>query len=121
MKSNMDIFKSIFKSKQLDKNDIQCTHDWKLIAKSYAPPRKDITNTSLASDVMQKALFGVTTLLQECVACHALRKEEMLGTDENQLQDILDKVKEFGMQYVRDGDKTYAIAQWVPDSGTPVR
>lgn len=110
-------FKNLFSKKPetLEREDVQCTHDWKLIAKSYGPPRKDIP-ASAVTEVAEKAMFGVTTLLQECSICHALRKQEMLGSDENQLNELLDKVDKFGMQYVKENNKVYAIAQWVPDS-----
>lgn len=61
-------------------------HDWKLMAKTYAPPARGITATNLDTDNIAHAVLGVTTLLWECQACHKIRKEEMLGKEE-QLKD----------------------------------
>jgi hypothetical protein len=69
--------------------------------------------------MVEKAMFGVTTILQECTICHALRKEEMLGSDENRLLELIDKVDKMGMQYVKENGKVYAIAQWIPENQVP--
>lgn len=98
-----------------------CTHDWVLFAKNYAPARKDIPN-QLPEALAEKALFGVTTYLWECRVCSEVRKEETLGSDENQLTQLLEKVEKFGMQYVEEGGKVFAIAR-VPENEAklPVR
>ncbi len=93
----------------------QCTHEWNMISKTYAPPSKvSLSVANIPQDLSEKMAFGLTTYLWECKICSALRKEEMLGSDENQLQDIYEKINKFGMQYLREGDKVYAITEWVP-------
>lgn len=92
-----------------------CTHDWKLFSKTYAPPRRDAKVEGMEQEVAEKSLLGVTTYLWECKVCSKIRKEEMLGSDEQQLQELCEKVDKFGMQYITQDDKTYAIARWVPE------
>lgn len=98
-----------------------CTHDWRLFAKNYAPPRKDVP-AGLDSELAEKALLGVTTYLWECNVCSEVRKEETVGSDENQLAELLEKVDKFGMQYVEEGGKVFAVAR-VPadDARIPVK
>lgn len=113
----MDFFKQFLQHKQkVEKLELPCTHDWQVVSKFYGPPRKDISAEGVPADklTLEKALFGVTTVLWECSVCGNLRKEEMLGTDENQLFELLAKAKQHGMQYVKDGDTTYAIAEVPP-------
>lgn len=93
-----------------------CTHMWTLFAKNYAPPRKDVPQ-GLGDELFQKALLGVTTYLWECKVCSEIRKEETLGSDENQLSEILEKADTFGMQYVKEGERVFAIAR-VPAEDT---
>lgn len=97
---------------------LPCTHDWVLISKTYAPPVKGLQTTIEDIKVLEKALFGLTTYLWECRVCSAIRKEEALGSDENQLDELVDKVEKLGMQYIKEGDNTYAIAK-VPPSDEP--
>lgn len=101
-----------------------CTHDWELAARTYAPPiRKELPAISDAK-VLEKALFGITTYLSECKVCGSTRKEEVLGSDENQLATLIDNVERSGMQYVKwENGNVYAIAKWVPEVETrvPVR
>jgi hypothetical protein len=68
--------------------------------------------------VLEKALFGTTSYMWECNVCGDIRKQEMLGSDENQLNELLDKVEKFGMQYVKENGNVYAIAKWVPETST---
>jgi len=59
-----------------------CKHQWKEIARTYAPPKDNttkITATGYATDLAKKMLFGVTTIMWECQVCSEIRKEEMLG------------------------------------------
>ncbi len=101
------MFRNLFSAPEPQK------HEWILISKTYAAPRRDIA-AQLPADAQQKALFGVTTYLWQCAVTGETRKEEMMGSDESQWHEIVDKVDKFGMQYIKDGDKTYAVAQWVP-------
>lgn len=98
-----------------------CTHAWQLFAKNYAPPRKDAP-AGLSDALAEKALFGVTTYLWECKFCSLVRKEETMGSDENQLSELFQKVEKFGMQYIEEDGKVFAIAR-VPENEAklPVR
>jgi hypothetical protein len=101
-----------------------CEHIWKLTIKTFAPPIKNLQAKIEDSKLMEKAMFGVTTYLWECQSCGETKKEEVLGSDENQLAELLEKVDKFGMQYIREGTEVYAIAKWVPETSTdslPIR
>jgi hypothetical protein len=76
----------------------------------YAPPRKDIQN--VPAQLIEKALFGVTTLVWECKLTGETKKEEVLGSDENQLEEICANAATFGPQYVEMGDGMYIVAKW---------
>jgi hypothetical protein len=92
-------------------------HDWALISRSYSAPRKDaaaLAALNLPTDVLQKALTGVTTYLWQCKNTGELRKEELLGTDKDELEELVEKVDRGGMQYIRLNGNVYAIAKWAP-------
>lgn len=84
-------------------------HDWQLVAKSYAPPIKDVTNIS-DPKLLEKALFGVTTLLWSCTLTGDTKVEEMIGSDENHLQEVLERAEKYGMQYIPYNGKKFAVA-----------
>lgn len=84
-------------------------HDWQLIAKSYAPTTKPLEGADAAT--VSKAMFGVTTLLWQDMVTGDIRKEEMLGSDENQLEALLTKCAQYGMQYVEHNGKQFAVAE----------
>jgi len=123
----MNLLKKLFGDEEEIENEQlslpACTHKWQVFSKTYAPPRRDAKVEGLDQRLAEKALLGVTTYLWQCHICSAIRKEEMIGSDELQLTELCEKVDKFGMQYVEQDDKTYAIARWVPpDAGTtPVR
>ncbi len=96
---------------------LPCTHEWNLVSKTYAPPRKDVTGMTASPQTLEKALFGLTTYLWECRICSALRKEEMLGSDVDQLQELYEKIEKSGMQFLKDGDNVYAITKWIAPAG----
>ena len=56
-------------------------HDWKEIARTFAPPRDFFDGEGVPSDFAKLMAFGMTTILWECQDkdCQKLRKEEMLG------------------------------------------
>lgn len=91
-----------------------------IVCQNYAPPRKDVP-AGLSDELAQKALLGVTTYLWECRVCSRVRKEETVGSDENQLAELLEKVDKFGMQYIEEG-KVFAVAR-VPaeDARLPIK
>ena len=59
----------------------QHIHRWKQIAKTYAPPVRPIVGGTIAANIVEKMMFGVTTILWECEDCSETRKEEMLGAE----------------------------------------
>ena len=58
-------------------------HRWKQVAKTYAPPVRPLVGGSIAANIVEKMMFGVTTILWECEdgRCSETRKEEMLGAE----------------------------------------
>ncbi len=92
-------------------------HHWEMIARSYAPIRKDIEKVmqlGLPPEILQKALCGVTTYLWEDSSTGETRKEEILGNDKDELSELLERVDTDGMQYIRSHNNVYAVAKWVP-------
>jgi len=93
-----------------------CKHSWELVAKTFAEPVRPINP---AGD--PKLVFGVTTLVWNCSICGALQQAELLGSDENRWAQIVENVNKHGMQYIKEGDKTYGVAQWMPEtSSSPI-
>lgn len=88
------------------------THEWTLTSKTYAAPRKEVQGLGLSEALIEKAMFGVTTLLWECSVCQQLRKEEALGTDEQQLEVVLDNAARLGPQYLERESGMYIVAKW---------
>jgi hypothetical protein len=98
-------------------NQLPVEHDWELISRTYSAPRRDssaLVGLNLPEDVLQKALTGVTTYLWQCKNTGELRKEELLGNDKDELEELVEKVDRGGMQYIRMNGNVYAIAKWVP-------
>lgn len=92
-------------------------HDWELISRTYSPPRRDaqvLATLNLNTDVLQQALTGVTTYLWQCKNTGEIKTQVLLGSDKDELQDLVDKVERGGMQYIRMNDNVYAITKWVP-------
>lgn len=90
-----------------------CLHDWNAIAKTYAPP---ISSERTIEDIklLERALFGVTTIIFKCSACGEIEKQEMVGSDENRWHEIIERVERNGIQYIKEGGKVYGVAEWVP-------
>jgi hypothetical protein len=77
----------------------------------------------MSPETAEKLMFGVTTLAWECTGCGETRQEFLLGSDTNTLDEVLDKVQEFGQQMVdRDGQK-YLVTRWTqqPTGVIPIR
>lgn len=91
----------------------ECQHKWSIVTKTYAAP---IVPPATISDAatLEKSLFGVTSYMQQCEFCGSLRKQEMLGTDENQLDTIIENVEREGMQYIKRNGNVYGLAKWAP-------
>jgi hypothetical protein len=94
---------------------------WELIARSYTPPIKDVGVDRVGPDVMPKALFGLTTILLQDINSGEIRKEELLGSDENQLYGLLEKTAVQGIQYVNYNGKRFAIAEVPAEEVLPVK
>ena len=89
-------------------------HLWKIVAKTYAPPSNIIGGElNMTESVMSKAMFGVTTLLWEC-PCGETKKEELLGSDEDLLESVIDKADKIGPQFIERRGKSYIISEWKP-------
>lgn len=94
-------------------------HQWELVGKTYAPPKEALNITD--PKTQEKALFGVTTLLWVCALTGETRKEEMIGSDDSQLTTLCEKAEKYGMQYVMNNGKQYALALVPPEENLPLR
>ena len=96
----------------------QIEKTWELVAKTYAPPLRTFNKEIDDMATLQKVLFGVTTCVWQCAQTGEIRKEEILGSDESQLRDILEKVDRAGgaLQYIKENNKIYAIMEYVPET-----
>ena len=92
-----------------------CNHNWNLFAKTYAAPKPASDN--IPEVFFERIVLGVTTYLWECLNCSLIRKEESLGSDENQLVEVLDKAEKLGIQYVTYNGKKFGIAIVPMDEG----
>ena len=111
----MNVFKIFFPS--------ECSHKWNIVTKTYAPAAA--SNPSVTDkDTLEKALFGVSSYMWECKTCGALRKQEMLGSDDpTPLEKIIENVEREGLQYLKFNGNVYAVAKWAPKTtdAIPVR
>ena len=64
---------------------------------------------------MEKVILGVTTLLFKCTACAEFKKEELLGSDVDTLEELMVKADEYGPQYIQQADKTFVVMRYVPN------
>lgn len=80
-------------------------HQWQLISRTYAPPVRNFEGLELDKlpiSVVQKLALGVTTYLWECALTEDIRKEEVLGSDLDLLQEVLQKANLYGRQFIKD-------------------
>ena len=98
-------------------------HDFELIIKTYASPQHTVLdkNLSLNEKTLEKAICGITTLLWKCKICDETKKEEILGSDENQLEELIEKVRQFGSQTFKIGEETFLMGKVPPQNTIPVR
>jgi len=90
-------------------------HTWALTGKTYARPRLEIGILQILSgDTLEKALFGITTTIWECNHCGKVKREVFLGSDEPVLDELLDRVAQFGNQSIERGSDTFTISKWSP-------
>ena len=99
----------------------QHMHTWVLTAQTFAPPISLNIKDSNISDTafLEKASFGVTTLLWECDKCSATKKEEMLGSENDTLEELVKKVKLTGPQYIERDGETYIFNKYIPITSYP--
>ena len=88
-------------------------HNWELVSKTYGPPRHNVETTNVSIASFDRALFGLTTLLWKCTACAEFKKEELLGSDVDTLEELMVKADEYGPQYIQQGDKTFVVMRYV--------
>lgn len=118
----LNFLKNLLKSNKNLLPETQIVRDWKLISKSYAPPRRLNTGLEgLPKDVQERALLGVTVYLWQDSNTGILRKEELLGSDNPVLEELFTKVKQFGPQHVKDesGD-IFTLSQYVSQPVDPL-
>jgi hypothetical protein len=90
-------------------------HQWTERFKTYAPPRRGLTESSVDNYmVLRQLLLGATTVLYECVLCHTFQQVESLGSEKLQLDDILDSVELYGTQYFQRENTTFVIQKYQP-------
>lgn len=58
-----------------------CQHNWKIIRETSTRPLGQISGLRGpdAKEILERAMFGVTTILWECTNCQGIRTKEMLG------------------------------------------
>ncbi len=96
-------------------------HLWKVVGKTYAPAANiNIAsgNMSIPEKVLEKAIFGVTTLLWECI-CGETKREELLGSDEDLLESLVNKSDKIGPQFIERLGKTFIISEWKTQQQNP--
>ena len=87
-------------------------HIWKIVGKTYAPPINLAgINIQIPEKPLEKAMFGITTLLWEC-PCGETKKEELLGSDEDLLESLVNKADKIGPQFIERVGKTFIISEW---------
>jgi hypothetical protein len=89
-------------------------HLWKVVGKTYAPPSNMSFSggqTSISTVSFEKMAFGVTTILWDCV-CGETKKEELLGSDEDLLESLIDKADKIGPQFIERRGKTFIVSEW---------
>lgn len=110
-----------FKISKIDTQPLTQPRDWQLIARSYAAPIRQIPESLQDVGLAEKAMFGVTTILLQDTITGDIRKEEIVGSDENQLYLILEKAKQFGIQYINYNGERFAIAVVPKEENLPVK
>ena len=84
-------------------------HSFELIAKTIAEPQAFPEKMDVSNYIPIEIFSGTTTYLWECAECGILRKEQVLGSEESTLPNLLAKVNEQGpIKIIRDG-KTYLV------------
>lgn len=91
-------------------------HKWQLVSRSYAAPVRSyegIHLEKLPKDMAEKMMLGVTTYLWECLLTNEIRKEEILGTDTQVLDELFLKVKQYGRQLLKnEAGETFVLDKY---------
>lgn len=80
-------------------------HNWELLLSSYAEPVKDLSKVDLSKlpiSTVQKITLGVTTYLWKCTITGDTKTEEMLGSNKDTLEDILNNVNQYGQKIIKN-------------------
>ena len=89
----------IFKSNDIVVAEQLAPEQWEVVDTFYGSPRRDIGTMQFDDGETEKmALFGVTTVLFHEKTTGRTRTEYILGTNQNQLEDLEMKVERFGPQ-----------------------
>lgn len=105
---------------KLVSNKPEHAHDWELISKTFAAPRRDVQGLPQISEALaQKIIFGVTTFLWECTECRQSKKEEMIGSDEDKLDSFMDAASELGPQLITRDGESYILSRYIPQPANP--
>ena len=122
------MFKKIIQRLQKKKRP-ELIKSWEVIGKTYAKPRLDHKILAiLTGPISEKALFGVTTLVLQDKYSGEIIRQEVLGSDEPVLDELFNRVSEYGAIRHRWGDEIFVISKWASDvnsekmiDGIPVR
>jgi hypothetical protein len=100
----MNFLKIFSKQPVVELPKSQVKHKWQLTSRSYAPPVRNYNGdlTKLPQPLVEKLLLGVTTYLWECLITGDMKKEEIIGSDTQVLDELLIKAKAYGRQIIKD-------------------
>ena len=93
-----------------------------MVSRSYAAPVQNYEGLQLdemSQDLAEKIMLGVTTYLWECLLTGDVKTKEILGSDSDVLSELLNKVRQYGTQVVKD-EKGVAFAISLVAVPTPV-
>ena len=105
---------------ELNDEEVRQPRNWQIIARTHASPTGQVPANLQDIALVEKLMFGVTTLLLQDELTGDIRKEEIIGSDENQLFNILEKARQFGMQYINYNGERFAIATVPVEENLPV-
>jgi len=97
-------------------------HEWQLQSKTYGAPQRNIPSNITDREILEKLLFGVTNFLFYCVICKIFKKEVLLGSEGNRLDDILDLIDAHGTpQYIQRNSITYICSRYIAQGQIPLK
>jgi hypothetical protein len=64
-------------------------HEWEIVSKTKTPPKTpgDIGEIRCSNLLMEKLLSGTVTIIWKCQECGKMKREEMIGEEEEKLKD----------------------------------